>query len=185
MHFTDTISAILFFALFKLYDIYAATYALIIISALQLIYFYVKDKKVSTNRILGTAIIVVMGGLTVFFHDGLFIQLKPSILFALIAGSLEIGQRFFKKNLAKNLLQDLLVKANMQVTSDALWKKIHHYLAAYFWLLTLINLVVVYKYDLDTWMNFKLFIMPFIMFVLTIAGVFALQKAITKEQNSL
>ncbi len=77
-----------FFAFYKLYDIYAATTALIVATAIVLIYSWVRYRKVEKMALITFVLVAVFGGLTLFFHNDEFIKWKVTVIYALFAGAL-------------------------------------------------------------------------------------------------
>ena len=91
--FIDFFPILLFFIAFKLYDIYVATGVAIVATFAQIAYIYATQRKVEKMHLVTLALIVVFGGMTIFFHDETFIKWKPTVLnvgFALV-----FGQRAF------------------------------------------------------------------------------------------
>jgi intracellular septation protein len=70
----EYIPLIAFFAVYKLVDIFWATAVLIGLSALQLGYGYFKDGKIATRHLVMFSIALVLGSLTILFHDEQFIK---------------------------------------------------------------------------------------------------------------
>ncbi len=76
----DFFPLVIFFVAFKLYNIYVATGALMVASSIQIIYEYVKYKKIEPMHIITLVLVIIFGGLTIYFHNDRFIQWKVSIL---------------------------------------------------------------------------------------------------------
>src|SRR6266513_619126 len=76
----DLFPIILFFAAFKLFDIYTATAAAIAATVLQIGGPKWRRKKVDTMMWVSVVIIVVFGGATLALHDETFLQWKPTVL---------------------------------------------------------------------------------------------------------
>ena len=74
--FLDFLPLVVFFAFYKIYDIYAATAALIVATAIVLIYSWVRFRKVEKMALITFVLVVVFGGLTLFFHNDEFIKGK-------------------------------------------------------------------------------------------------------------
>lgn len=93
----DFFPVILFFAAYKLYDIYVATAVAIAASIVQVGWFWVKHRRAETMHLVTLGLLVVFGGLTIILQDRTFIMWKPSIvnwLFAAVfLGSQFIGER--------------------------------------------------------------------------------------------
>ena len=86
--FLDFLPLVVFFAFYKLYDIYAATTALIVATAVVLIYSWVRYRTVEKLALLTCVLVAVFGGLTIFFHNDEFIKWKVTVIYALFAGAL-------------------------------------------------------------------------------------------------
>lgn len=84
--FLDFLPLVVFFAFYKLYDIYAGTTALIIATAIVLIYSWVRYRKVEKMALITFIMVAVFGGLTLFFHNDEFIKWKVTVIYALFAG---------------------------------------------------------------------------------------------------
>jgi intracellular septation protein len=78
--FFDFFPIILFFIFFKIYDIYYATGILMIAFVLQVTYELVRYKKVDPMHIMTLVLVLVFGGLTIYFHNDLFIQWKVTAI---------------------------------------------------------------------------------------------------------
>lgn len=95
---------VVFFAFYKIYDIYAATAALIVATAIVLIYSWVRFRKVEKMALITFVLVAVFGGLTLFFHNDEFIKWKVTVIYALFAGALLVSQWVMKKPLIQRML---------------------------------------------------------------------------------
>lgn len=147
----DLFPVILFFIAYKLYDIYTATAVIIVASVAQVLYFYLKHKRVEKMHVITLALILILGGLTLILQDEDFIKWKPTIVnwgFALaFLVSHYIGQ--------KPIIQRMMDKAIS--LPELIWSRLSWLWIAFFILSGVINLYVAFSYDTDTWVNFKLF----------------------------
>ena len=66
----DFIPLIIFFALYKMYDIYTATGALIAATAIQIALTYLLYKKVEKMQVITFAMVAVFGGMTITLLSG-------------------------------------------------------------------------------------------------------------------
>lgn len=92
------------FRFYKLYDIYAGTLALIVATAVVLIYSWVRYRKVEKMALITFLMVAVFGGLTLFFHNDEFIKWKVTVIYGLFAGALLISQWVMKKPLIQRML---------------------------------------------------------------------------------
>jgi len=163
----DLFPVILFFIAYKMYDIYVATAVIIVASTLQIAYLYFKHKRVEKIHLITLALILVLGGLTLFLQDEEFIKWKPTIVnwgFALVfLGSHYIGE--------KPIIQRMMGQA--MTLPAQIWLRLSWLWIAFFIFSGVLNLYVAYTYDTDTWVNFKLFGLMGITFVfILIQGVY-------------
>ncbi len=94
--FLDFLPLIVFFAFYKLYDIYVASGALIVATALALVFTWVKYRKVEKMTLITFLMVLVFGTLTLVFHNDLFIKWKVTVIYALFALALLISQWVLK-----------------------------------------------------------------------------------------
>jgi len=147
----DFLPVALFFIVYKMDDIYTATAVLIIACAVQTIGVRLWKGKFEQSHVITLVLVAAFGGLTLFLHDEMFIKWKPSVinwLFAVVfIGSMWIGE--------KNIIQRML---GGQVELPAMvWSRLNVAWALFFTFLGFLNIYVVYNYDTDTWVNFKMF----------------------------
>ena len=155
----DLFPIILFFIAFKIYDIFIATAVAIIATLLQIIYVYLKDKKVEKVLLFNGVMITFLGGLTILLQDKMFIMWKPSVLYWCFALILLFSNLFLKKNLVQMSLGKQVELKNK------FWNVINWYTSIFFVLLGFINLYVAYNFSEDTWVNFKLFGITGLLFI--------------------
>ena len=155
----DLFPLLLFFAAFKLFDIYIATGVAIAASFAQVgIYWWLKHK-LETMHLITLAVIVVFGGLTLLLHDDQFIRWKPTILYwvfaLLVLGSHVLGD--------KTAMERLLGK---QLALPAgVWRYYNLSWGLFFLAIGALNLYVAFYYAPHepesvrqaTWVNFKVF----------------------------
>ncbi|HYF42904.1 MAG TPA: septation protein IspZ, partial [Ramlibacter sp.] len=88
----DFFPIILFFAAFKLWDIYVATGVAIVATIAQIAWLRLRNGKVEPIQWLSLGVIVLFGGATILAHDETFIKWKPTVLYWLMGGALAVGQ---------------------------------------------------------------------------------------------
>ena len=151
----DLFPVILFFAAFKLADIYVATIVAIIATIAQIVWLYLRRQKIEGMQWASLVLIVVFGGLTILLKDKTFIQWKPTVLYWLFAAVLFFSAQFFKKNWIEGLMgKQVTLKPG---SHRSIWIKLNHAWAIFFFLMGILNLYVAYTFSEDVWVNFKLF----------------------------
>ena len=147
----DFFPILLFFAAFKMYGIYVASTVAIVATVLQIAYLRFKNGKVEPMQWVSLAVIVLFGGATLIAHNEEFIKWKPTVLYWIMGGTLAIGQLFFNKNFIKSLMG-----SQMDLPDNA-WRVVNWSWAGFFAAMGVLNLWVAFNFDLDTWVNFKMF----------------------------
>ena len=166
----DLFPVILFFIVFKISGIYAATAVAMIATVLQIAWVKFKHGKVDNMLIASGVIIVVFGGATLFLHDENFIKWKPTILYWVFAIAMVVSQFFFGKNAMRSLMEKQVTMA------DSVWSKLNLAWATFFTFLGFLNLYVAFHYPTDIWVDFKLFGTMGLMFLFIIGQTLVLNK---------
>ncbi len=175
----EYIPLIIFFVVNKFSDIYWATGSLIATSALQILYYLIKKKTVPTRNWIFFSLIAVFGGLTIFLHDDAFIKWKVTIINELFALVLIVSYYGFNKNLIKRFLSESLT------LPEPVWVKLNLAWAALFAILGALNLYVAFNYDLETWVNFKVFGLTGLTLVFAVGSIFSLYKYLPQETDEV
>jgi len=176
--FLDFFPIILFFVAFKFAGIYVATAVAIAATLIQIGYLHFKHGKVEPMQWISLGVIVLFGGATLISHNDTFIRWKPTVLYWLMGGALLAGQMFFKKNLIKSLMG-----AQMELPETA-WRMMNWSWTGFFAAMGVLNLWVAFHYDLDTWVNFKLFGGLGLMALFVIGQALFLGKYIKTDEAS-
>lgn len=147
----DFFPIVLFFIVFKYSGIYIATAVAMGASLVQVALFRLKFQRYDKMHLISLAIIMVLGGATLFFHNPWFIKWKPTGIYWLSA-IVFITSSFIG---SKPLIQKMM-EANVSLSSKV-WTRLNTAWAVFFVLMGALNLYVAYNYDTDAWVNFKLF----------------------------
>ncbi|MGZ8216565.1 septation protein A [Methylomagnum sp.] len=147
----DFFPILLFFIAYKMADIYVATMAAIAGSLVQVGFTWLKTRKIETMHLVSLALIVVFGGATLLLKDEMFIKWKPTVLNWLFA-TVFLGSQFIGE---KPVIQRML-SAQLELPR-AVWRRLNLAWALFFSAVGGVNLFVVYNFDTEIWVNFKLF----------------------------
>jgi len=147
----DFFPIFLFFIVFKISDIYAATLAAIVATTVQVAFTWLKTRKVEPMHLVSLAIIVIFGGATLFLKDELFIKWKPTVLNWLFGIAFLASQLISKRTLIERML------GNQIELPGSVWRRLNLSWAVFFIILGGVNLFVIYNFNTETWVNFKLF----------------------------
>ena len=173
----DFFPVLLFFVAYKVYDIYVATAVAIAASFVQVTVHWLKHRRFENMHLVTLAIMVVFGGATLFLQDEMFIKWKPTVInwvfAAVFLGSHYIGE--------KTIIQRMMGQA--MTLPDQIWLKLNISWILFFVAIGVLNLYVVYNFDTDTWVNFKLFGLMGITFAFVILQIPFLTKYITPDDG--
>jgi intracellular septation protein len=184
--FFDLLPVALFFAAYKQWDLYVATAVAMVAAGGLLLFVWLRHRRVEAMNVIVFAVIAVLGGATLLFHDERFIMWKPTLvnwLFALVfIGSHFIGDR----PLIRRMMD------SQMTLPDLVWKRLSWSWIAFFTVLGIANLYVAFYYapDLtagerrDIWVNFKLFGMMGLTFVFAIAQALYLARHVQTEEKT-
>lgn len=151
MQLLDLFPVIVFFVVYKIAGIYWATGAIIVAMALQMGLQWLRERKVSRMLLISTVFVALLGGVTLLFRNPLFIQWKPTVVNWLFAGAFLASEFIGKKNLTERIM------GHAVQLEPPMWRQLNLIWVANFAVLGAANLFVVYNFDEETWVNFKLF----------------------------
>jgi intracellular septation protein len=178
MHlFLEYFPLIIFFIVNSLAGIYWATGSLIVAACFQIIYFKIKKEKIPTKHWIIFGLIVVFGGLTIYLQNDAFLKWKVTIINTFFAGALIVSNSFFNKNIIKEFLGESLS------LPDNIWSRLNFAWALFFLFCAGLNYYVAFNYDLDTWVNFKVFGLTGLMFIFSITSILLLYKYLPLEED--
>ncbi len=128
----------------------AATAAFMVASAAAMIVSRWKTGHISPMLWMTGTLVLVFGGLTLYFHDETFIKLKPTFVYASFAAILAFGLAT-----GRPLLQSLLESAYPGLTAQG-WRKLTINWTGFFAFMAVLNELVWRNTTTDFWVAFKL-----------------------------
>ena len=128
-----------------------ATVVVIVATLAQVLWLKLRGRKVDTMLWVSLVIVVVLGGLTIWFHNETFIKWKPTGLYWAMGLSFLVSQFVFGRNLLKLMLGEQLQ------LPEGVWTRLSLAWVTFFAVMGVLNLWVAYSFSTDTWVNFKLF----------------------------
>lgn len=152
----DFFPIIAFFVTFKLYDdpqrgILAATAVVIVATTIQVGINWLWRRRVEKMHVITLAVVVIFGGATLYFENEMFIKWKPTVANWLFAAAFLLSEFIGKRNLVRRMME-----ANVEL-EDSVWTRLNASWVVFFLAMGVLNLYVVYNFDTETWVNFKLF----------------------------
>jgi len=175
--FLDFLPLIVFFAFYKLYDIYVASGALIVATALALVFTWFKYRKIEKMTLITVLMVLVFGTLTLVFHNDLFIKWKVTIIYTLFALALLISQLVLKKPLVQRMLGKELT------LPDKVWNNLNLAWAVFFLVCGLANIYVAFWLPQSVWVNFKVFGLTALTLVFTLLSGIYIYRHMPEEQK--
>ncbi len=136
---------------YEVKGIYVATAVMIIASLLQVTLTWWFTRKVEKSHLITLALVLVLGGATLWLQNPDFIKWKPTAvnwLFAVVF----IGAQLFTD---KSLLERMMAE-HIQLPV-IIWRRLNLAWILFFILSGVLNLYVAFHFSEATWVNFKLF----------------------------
>ncbi|MBK8162343.1 MAG: septation protein A [Gammaproteobacteria bacterium] len=173
----DFFPVLLFFAAYKLTgdDIYIATAVAIAATFIQSAIFWLRHRRLEKMHMITLVLLVVFGGATLLLQDEVYIKWKPTVLNWLF-GLVFIGSHFIGE---RPVIQRLMSQA-VTLPQDV-WYRLNLVWSLFFIAVGFINLYVVYNFDTETWVNFKLFGIIGLTLVFIIAQSFYIGRYIKHD----
>lgn len=148
----------------------AATAAFMIAILLAVAISWIVLRRLPPMLLITSALVLVFGGLTLYFHDERFIKMKPTFVYALFALVLAFGILT-----GRPLLQRLLDTA-FPGLDDAGWRKLTLNWTCFFAAMAVLNEAVWRTLSTDQWVLFKFPGTPILSLLFAIANVPMLMK---------
>jgi len=172
----DLFPILLFFIAFKIQGIYVATAVAIAASCAQVGWFWLRHRRVETMHLVTLALIVVLGGATLWLHNETFIKWKPTAVYWVLAVVFLASQYLSRRPLIERMLGETIT------LPEPIWHRLNLAWVIFFVALGIANLYVVYQFDTNTWVNFKLFGMTALLVMFSVAQGFYLARHM-KDEN--
>ena len=149
-----------FFIFYTRSGLQASILPFMVATVIAVLFSYILEKKIPIMPTVGAGIILLFGGLTIYFDNDVFFKMKPTIINILFAIIL-YGGILINKPLLKYLLGAALK------LEEAGWKILTQRWIGFFIALAVLNEIVWRTQSTDVWVNFKVFgILP-ITFIFT------------------
>lgn len=161
---------LVFFLAYKFYGVIIGTAAFMAAITLALVISKVKLGRVSPMLWLSAVLVIFFGGLTIYFHDERFIQIKPTIIYGFFAVLL-LGGLMRGRPLLKYLLQ-----AAYDGLNEEGWRKLSRNWALFFIVMAAANEVMRANFSFDVWLSIKVWGVTIASFVFALANIPMLMK---------
>lgn len=174
----DYFPILCFFIAYKLWGVYIATAITMGACALQNIIYWLIHRKFEKMHVITFFSVLILGSFTLIFHNAIFIQWKPSIIYWLFSVVLFYGQYFSHKNLIARMLDEKIFLPHK------IWNHLNMAWIVFFIFLGCLNIYVVYHYSMDTWVNFKLFGTLGLTLVFTIGQAIYMSRHVIENSST-
>jgi intracellular septation protein len=154
-----------------------ATVVVVIATLAQVAWLLARGKKIDMILWVSVALVVIMGGLTIWLHSETFIKWKPTLLYWVMAGALLIAWLGWRKNLIRTLLGEQLT------LPEPIWQRLNWAWTGFFALMGALNLWVAYHFATPTWVNFKLFGIMGMLLVFALGQGLYLSRYISDDEK--
>ena len=158
-----------FFVFYTRSDLKTAILPFMIATIIAVLFSYILEKKIPIMPTVGAVIILIFGGLTIYFDNETFFKMKPTIINLLFAGIL-YGGIILNKSLLRYLLGAALK------LQDRGWDILTKRWIGFFIALAILNEIIWRTQTTDIWVSFKVFgILP-ITFIFTLTQFSTIKK---------
>jgi len=125
-----------------------ATFALVIGSALALLVGFIFEKRIAPLPLMAGVFALIFGGLTLIFHNDIFVKMKPTVINVALGAAMLIGVAI-RKNPLKALLGSALT------LPDAAWRTLTFRYGLFFLFQAALNELVWRTQPEATWVLFR------------------------------
>ena len=152
-----------FFIFYTRSGLQASILPFMVATVIAVLFSYILEKKIPIMPTVGAGIVLLFGGLTIYFDNDVFFKMKPTIINLLFAVIL-YGGILINKPLLKYLLGAALK------LEEAGWQILTQRWIGFFIALAVLNEIVWRTQSTDVWVNFKVF------GILTITIIFTMMQ---------
>lgn len=178
----EILPVLLFFLAFKFYGIYMATMVGIYATAIQVFITRLVTKSWDKKQLVTLSVFLVFGGMTIYFHNPIFVKWKPTIVFWAFAFVIIMTQLFTSKPLMQRMMEGAL---QSQASIPAVvWRNVNVLWASFFTIMGCVNLYIAYHFSDDAWVNFKFYGITGALFVVSIIQAIYLMRYLSDKETS-
>jgi intracellular septation protein len=150
--------------------IFVATGAFMAAMIAAMIYSQVRYRRISPLLLFSGFMVIVLGGLTIWLRNDIFIKMKPTVYYLLVAGLLGFGLAT-----GRPLLKSVL-GSTYPGLDDAGWTKLTRNWAIFFTFMAIVNESVWRNSSTEFWIGFKIWGATPLTFLFAAANVPMLLK---------
>ena len=162
---------VLFLGAFLYKDIYFALVVLMIAMPIGFIVKFMRTKNFDKMYFWSTVLLLIGGGLTLYFHNPVFLYWKPTVFYWLVAMAF-LGSQFFTEAPLVQKFYGLVDGLNLEQITPTQWNKLNFAWVAFFVAAGVLNIYIAYNFEQATWVKFKVFGLTALTFVFMISQTF-------------
>lgn len=141
---------LLFFVAYRLFGFYVATATVMVAAVAAVGMGYVFDRTLHPVPLMTAAIMLIFGGLTLYFNDNTFFKMKPTMIYGVFAALL-LGGLAFKQALIKYIFEAAIR------LDDKAWRTLSARFAGFCIGMAVLNELIRRYFSDDIWVNFHVF----------------------------
>jgi intracellular septation protein len=171
----------LFLGAFLYKDIYFALIVLMIAMPIGLIVKFVRTQKFDKMYFWSTVLLLIGGGLTLYFRNPLFLYWKPTVFYWAVAVAF-LGSQFLAEVPFAQKFFGLIDGLSIEKISAAQWNKLNLAWVAFFVGAGVLNIYVALNFEQATWVKFKVFGLTALTFVFMVTQTFWIANLIGEDE---
>jgi intracellular septation protein len=141
---------LLFFFVNARFGIYAATGSFMVATIVSLVVTYALIRRIAIMPLVSAIVVMVFGGLTIWFQNETFIKVTPTIIYSLFAILLLGGLAFGRSLIA------IVLDSMFSLDAEG-WRKLTLRWGLFFVAMAIVNEIVWRSVSTDAWVAFKTF----------------------------
>jgi intracellular septation protein len=142
-----------------------ATILMAVVTIVQVSLMKLMKRRIHLMLWITLALVLVLGGAAVWFHNPMIIKWKPSIAYWTLGLSFWVSRMMFQRDLLQEMLGE-----EMKLP-EFVWQRLNFAWIAFLGLMGLLNLYVAYSFSDSAWASFKVFGATGLMLVFSVGQV--------------
>lgn len=151
----DLVPVLAFFVAYQFAGFRTAILVIMVVMVAQTLLTWLMRRQVNRMFLASTALVVVLGAISLALKNELVFKWKPTILNWVFAVAFLVTAYVGEKTLIQRLLQSV-AKVDLSL-ADQDWRTLNFMWVLYFIMAGAANIFVAYRYSEAVWVNFKLF----------------------------
>ena len=159
-----------FFIFYTRSGLQASILPFMVATVIAVLFSYILEKKIPIMPTVGAGIVLLFGGLTIYFDNPVFIYIKPTIINILFGVALIFGKYFTNEPVLKKLMGK-----SVTLTNEG-WELLNKRWVYFFFGLAILNELVWRTQSEEFWVNFKVWGLLPITFIFTAFQITLINK---------